>query len=103
LSTFFPRGIDSVHTALVEHAFELMFDAVLIQMVHETPRCSRGFSRLKLLLGKVLHVPVFSAVKGVYHTKELSFGSAVADSATPLLQVPSVERLRHRVNFVRKT
>ena len=75
-----------------------MLDAVLVQMVHKTPRCSRGFSRLKLLLGKVLHVPVFSAVVSVDHTKELSFGSSVADSATPLLQVPSAERLRHRVN-----
>lgn len=70
-------------------------------MVHETPRGSRRFSHLKLLFGEVFHVPVFSAVVGVDHAKELSFGSSVADSATPLLHVPSTKRLRHEVNFVR--
>lgn len=101
LSTFFARGINSVKTALVEHAFELMFDAVFVQVVHETSRCSRGFSRLELLLGKVLHVPVFGAVVSVDHTKELSFGSSVADSATPLLHVTSAVQLRHKVDFDR--
>lgn len=80
-----------------------MFDAVLVQMVHKTPRCSRRFSRLKLLLGKVLHVSVFRAVEGVDHTKELSFRSSVADSATSLFHVSSADRLRYWVNFVRTT
>ena len=80
-----------------------MFDAVLVQMVHKTPRSSRGFSRLKLLLGIVFHVPVFGAVVSVNHTKELSFGGSVADSATPFLQVTSAARVRHKVNFDRTT
>ena len=80
-----------------------MFDAVLVQMVHKTPCRSRGFPRLKPLLGIVFHVPVFGAVVSVNHTKELSFGSSVADSATPLLQVTSAARVRHKVNFDRTT
>lgn len=72
-----------------------MFDTVLVQVVHKTSRCSRGFSRLELLLLKVLHIPVFSAVVSVDHTIELSFSSSVADSAAPLLHVPSAESLRH--------
>ena len=54
---------------------------------------------MKLLLGVMLHVGVFGAVVTIDHAIQLSFGSSVADSTTPLLYVSSAKHLRHEILF----
>lgn len=92
-------NLHSIITTLVKYALELKFDAISVQMMHETFRCPRRFSPLEALPCVMLHVSVLRGIVPVYHAVQTPFSSAVADSATSFDHVFPTRRLRNHSDF----
>ena len=99
---FFPDCKNAIKAALVEHSFELGFDAKPFKLANEALHATRGCSLvLESLPCKMLHVLVFSTIHAIHVTEKLSLRCTITDSTASLLLVSSMRHVRDDANFHR--